>query len=91
MKTKGRRQSTNVIDLRKASPTTLLMHEMSSVVSAKIRPHKEVDAKVKKDLDGALTRIRQTSAVKQTRDRLPLEVAREIMKKRSNKKQDRLR
>ncbi len=93
MKTKGRPKSKNVVDLRGGPSKESFMHDLDSI-SATLRPRMQTNPKATKDLDGALSRMRQKNAVKQTRDRLPLEQAREIMKKRSsksNKKQDRLK
>lgn len=88
MKLQGRRKSSNVTDLRRGDVKTSVMHDMDSL-AATIRPRMQTTPKATKDLDSALNRMRRKSAVKQTRDRLPLEQAREIMKKR--KKQDRLK
>lgn len=85
MKTQGRRQSKNVIDLRKGPSKESFMHELDSI-TAVMRPRMEVNPKAKKDLEGALTRIRRNSAVKQTRA-----IKIDQLLRRSNKKQDRLK
>lgn len=92
MKTSGR-QSKNIIDKRGRRPESSIVGIAKRNADAVqwMKAQGQIPDKVKKDMGNALTYMRRNSAVKQTRDRLPLEQAREIMKKRSNKKQDRVK
>lgn len=94
MKTKGRRQSTNIQDRRnkRVEPSIVGQAKRNADAVQWMKSRGEVPDKVKKDMGNALTSIRRNSAVKQTRDRYPQQMMESVRKHmNSKKKQDRLK